>query len=118
MVISYDKLSMLNEYEFTWLEVFIKLNTLSFTFVKLMVVILQLYTYNYLVIEAQIPAEEDLRTKESIQFPTINTLSNDSLVLSDRTPMIEIPTTIVLRELEEGAHMYNSTDLMQHHVCM
>ena len=61
---------------------------------------------NYLVIEAQIPIEEELRTKATIQFPTVNTSTEDSSVLGDMTPMIEIPTTIVLRELEEGVHIY------------
>ena len=44
-----------------------------------------------------------MRTTESIQFPTVtDTSTNDSLVFGDMTPMIVIPTTIVLRELEEG----------------
>ena len=56
-----------------------------------------------LVIEAQIPMEEDLINKTAIQFPTVtDTSDNDSLVFGNMTPMIEIPTTIVLRELEEG----------------
>ena len=47
--------------------------------------------------------EEDLINKTSIQFPTItDTSDNDSLVFGNMTPMIEIPTSIVLRELEEG----------------
>ena len=61
------------------------------------------FIYVYPVIEAQIPTEEELRTKESIQFPTVtDTSTNDSLVFGSMTPMIEIPTTVVLRELEEG----------------
>ena len=57
----------------------------------------------YVVIEVQIPMEEELITKASIQFPAVtNTSDNDSLVFSSMTPMIEIPSTIILRELEEG----------------
>ena len=59
--------------------------------------------FNCLVIEAQIPMEEDLINITSIQFPTVtNTSDNDSLVFDDMTPMIEIPTSIILRQLEEG----------------
>ena len=68
--------------------------------------IINIFTHiNSLVIEAQIPMEEELRTKETIQFPTVtDTSSNDSLVFGNMTPMIEIPTSIVLRELEEGLY--------------
>ena len=59
--------------------------------------------FNYLVIEAQIPVQEDLESKESIQFPAVtNTSTNDPLPFDSMTPMIEIPTSIVLRQLEEG----------------
>ena len=62
---------------------------------------------NHLVIEAQIPMEEDLINKTSIQFPTVtNTSENDSLVFDNMAPMIEIPTTIILRELQEGLYYY------------
>ena len=51
--------------------------------------------------------EEDLINKTSIQFPTVsNTSPNDSLVFGNMTPMIEIPTTVVLRELEQGVCIY------------
>ena len=60
------------------------------------------------VIEVQIPMEEDLLNKASIQFPTVTNISdNDSLVFGDITPMIKIPTTIILRELEEGECLFN-----------
>ena len=60
------------------------------------------------VIGVQIPLEEDLINKTSIQFPTVtNTSDNDNLVFGDMTPMIEIPTTILLRELEEGECLFN-----------
>ena len=66
----------------------------------------------WLVIEAQIPKEEDLINITSIQFPTVtNTSDNDSLVFDNMTPMIEIPTSIVLRELEEGESVHT-------HICM
>ena len=56
--------------------------------------------------------EEDLINKTSIQFPTItDTSDNDSLVFGNMTPMIEIPTSIVLRELEEG-------ESISTHICM
>ena len=71
---------------------------------------------NYLVIEAQIPIEEELRTKASLQFPTVNTSTEDSSVLGDMTPMIEIPTTIVLRELAEGVHIYKCVYIL--HICI
>ena len=49
--------------------------------------------------------EEDLRNITSIQFPTVtNTSTNDSLVFGSMTPMIEIPSTIILRQLEEGIY--------------
>ena len=51
--------------------------------------------------------EEDLINKTSIQFPTVsNTSTNDSLVFGNMTPMIEIPTTVILRELEQGVCIY------------
>ena len=61
------------------------------------------------VIEAQIPMREELESKTLIQFP--DTSTNDSLVFGNMTPMIEIPTTIVLRQREEegvftNIHMY------------
>ena len=60
---------------------------------------------NHLVIEAQIPIEEDLQNISSIQFPTVtNTSTDDSLVFGSMTPMIEIPSTIILRQLEEGIY--------------
>ena len=53
--------------------------------------------------------EEDLINKTSIQFPTVtNTSDNDSFLFDDMTPMIEIPTSIVLRQLEEGEYVYNN----------
>ena len=55
------------------------------------------------VIEAQIPMPEDLKRKTSIQFPTVTNTSTDvSLVFGSMTPMIEIPSNIILRQLEEG----------------
>ena len=60
------------------------------------------------VIEVQIPMEDDLLNKASIQFPTVTNISdNDSLVFGDMTPMIKIPTTIILRELEKGECLFN-----------
>ena len=62
-----------------------------------------MYLYTYVVIEVQIPMEEDLMNKTSVQFPTVtDTSDNNAFVFGDMTPMIEIPTTIILRELEEG----------------
>ena len=61
------------------------------------------YGYIFIVIEAQVPTEEDLRRKTSIQFPSVTNMSNDvTLVFGNMTPMIEIPSSIVLRQLEEG----------------
>ena len=42
---------------------------------------------------------EELESKTLIQFP--DTSANDSLIFDNMTPMIEIPTTIVLRQHEE-----------------
>ena len=74
--------------------------------------------FNYLVIEAQIPVQEDLENKESIQFPAVtavtNTSTNDPLLFDSMTPMIEIPTSIVLRQLEEGTYIL----LMHISVCI
>ena len=56
-----------------------------------------------IVIEAQIPKKADLKRKPSIPFPTTTNTSTDvSLVFGNMTPMIEIPSAIVLRQLEEG----------------
>ena len=50
--------------------------------------------------------QEDLESKESIQFPAItNASTDDPLPLDSMTPMIEIPTSIVLRQLEEGTYV-------------
>ena len=50
--------------------------------------------------------QEDLESKESIQFPAvINISTNDPLPFDGMTPMIEIPTSIVLRQLEEGTYI-------------
>ena len=60
----------------------------------------------YTVIEAQILMQEDLKGMTSIQFPTVTNTSTDaSLVFGSMTPMIEIPSTVVLRQLEEGIHI-------------
>jgi len=57
-------------------------------------------TYNYLFtnvdIEVQILTEEDLINFESVDFPSI---SNSSM-LDKMTPMIQIPTSILLNQLE------------------
>ena len=46
---------------------------------------------------------EDLTGITSIQFPTLtNTSADISLLFGSMTPMIEIPSTIILRQLEEG----------------
>ena len=59
----------------------------------------------YVVIEVQIPIEEDLLNKTSIQFPTVtNTSDNGHSVFGNMTPVIIIPTTIILRELEKGEY--------------
>ena len=63
--------------------------------------------FNYLVIEAQIPVQEDLESKESIQFPAVtNTSTNVPLPFDSMTPMIEIPTSIVLKQFEEGTWIF------------
>ena len=62
--------------------------------------------HHCLVIEAQIPMQEDLESKTSIQFPAVtNTSTNVSLIFGDMTPMIEIPTSIVLKQLQEGMYI-------------
>ena len=67
-----------------------------------------LHVVNYLVIEAQIPTKEDLQNNMPIQFPTFNNKSTDvSLVFGNMTPMIEIPSNIILRRLEEGTVLFN-----------
>ena len=62
---------------------------------------------HFIVIEAKVPTEEDLRRKTSIQFPSVTNMSNDvTMVFGNMTPMIEIPSSIVLRQLEEGMMYY------------
>ena len=54
-------------------------------------------------VEAQILMQEDLTGITSIRFPTLtNTSADISLVFGGMTPTIEIPSTIILRQLEEG----------------
>ena len=49
--------------------------------------------------------QEDLERKPSIQFPTVTNTSNDvTSVFGSMTPMIEIPSAVVLRQLEEGTY--------------
>ena len=68
------------------------------------------YIIHYIVIEAQIPMQEDLRRKTSIQFPSVTNMSNDvTMVFGNMTPMIEIPSSIILRQLEEGMVYYACT---------
>ena len=63
--------------------------------------------------------EEDLINKTSIQFPTVtNTSDNDSFLFDDMTPMIEIPTSIVLRQLEEGKYIYVTVSARTLHVSL
>ena len=70
----------------------------------------------FIVIEAQVPTEEDLRRKTSIQFPSVTNMSNDvTLVFGNMTPMIEIPS-IVLRQLKEGMMYYVCIRLMHMYV--
>jgi len=60
----------------------------------------------YIVIEAKILREEELRTKSSINFPSdTKSSTNVSSVFGNMTTMIEIPSTIALRQLEQGLHM-------------
>ena len=56
--------------------------------------------------------KEELESKPSIQFP--DTSTNDSLVFGNMTPMIEIPSTIILRQREEEGIYSN----MHMYVCM
>ena len=51
--------------------------------------------------------QEDLTGITSIQFPTLTNTSDDiSSVFGSMTPMIVIPSTIILRQLEEGICIY------------
>ena len=59
-----------------------------------------------IVIEAQVPVKEEVERKASIQFPSVTDTSNVSSVFGTMTPMIEIPSVFVLRELEEGIIIY------------
>ena len=59
-----------------------------------------------IVIEAQIPVKEEVERKASIQFPSVTDTSNVSSVFGTMTPIIEIPSVFVLRELEEGIIIY------------
>ena len=68
------------------------------------------YIVHYIVIEAQILMQEDLRRKTSIQFPSVTNMSNDvTMVFGNMTPMIEIPSSIILRQLDEGMVHYACT---------
>ena len=80
---------------------------------------------HYVVIEAQIPMPEDLKKKTSIQFPTVTNTSTDvSLVFGSMTPMIEIPSNIILRQLEEGTviedikHVFMDKWICVHNTCV
>jgi len=52
------------------------------------------------VIEVQIPTEEDLMNVESVDFPSIlNTTSNN--VFNEMTPMIQIPAPILTNQIRD-----------------
>ena len=56
---------------------------------------------NYVVIQAKIVTQEDLDNETSIQLPDIT-----NMLIDNMTAMINIPTTIILRELERGMCVY------------
>lgn len=64
-----------------------------------MQVLIQLNVLLILVIEAQIPSEEDLMETDSVQFPPPASDEN-AVRFNNMTPMIEIPTEIIIRRNE------------------
>jgi len=53
-----------------------------------------------------------LRTKSSINFPSdTKSSTNVSSVFGNMTTMIEIPSTIVLRQLEQGLYIMRLIDV-------
>ena len=52
-----------------------------------------------LVIEAQIPTEEDLMDKGIVRFPS-TTDNENAMRFSNMTPMIQIPADIIIQRIE------------------
>ena len=50
----------------------------------------------YVVIEVQIPTEEDLTNSESVDFPSISISS----MFDKMSPMIQIPTSILINQIK------------------
>jgi len=56
--------------------------------------------YFNVVIEVQIPTEEDLMNVESVDFPSIfNTTSNN--MFNEMIPMIQIPAPILINKIRD-----------------
>jgi len=73
-------------------------------------VLYNLFYFN-VVIEVQIPTEEDLMNVESVDFPSIfNATSNN--MFNEMTPMIQIPASILTNQIRDQGcknktHMFN-----------
>jgi len=59
-------------------------------------IVIVLECLHCIVIEARIPTPEDLEGKDIIRFPDAST--NVSSLFGSMTPMIELPSTAVLRQ--------------------
>jgi len=61
------------------------------------VIILSIYFD--VVIEVQIPTNENLMNIKSISFPTVISTSNSSSVFSNMTTRIQIPSTVIINQI-------------------
>jgi len=57
-----------------------------------------------LVIEAQIPTEEDLMEADNVQFPS-PAGDDNAMRFNDMTPVIEIPTEIIIQRIGIEGHI-------------
>ena len=58
------------------------------------------------VIEVQIPTEEDLMNNGSVVFPSIYNISSNS-TFGEMTPMIRIPNSILIAQIREQGYANN-----------
>jgi len=63
----------------------------------------------YVVIEVQIPTEEDLTNSESVDFPSISISS----MFDKMSPMIQIPTSILINQIKVQGYTTQRTLLLE-----
>ena len=59
---------------------------------------------SYVVLDIQVPTEEDLFSNETFTFPSVSNTSN-IIVFNGTLPMIEIPTAEILNQIRNEGHI-------------